>query len=187
MAGPCGAKTGDVTLDPSTFRAAGDALGHVAPYVVAAIAIAFVLLWFRARSIAPRRAARAQVGAVPVRVGEDGELEVLLITTRGRARWTVPKGWPMRGLADHQAAAREALEEAGVRGHVDPTPIGAFDYAKKNRRGPFRVTLYRLDVEAQQRRFRERGQRKSQWLSIDEAADRIEWPGLAAAVRDLRP
>jgi 8-oxo-dGTP pyrophosphatase MutT (NUDIX family) len=175
-----------VTFLPSVFHTVGDWVAHVSPYVVAAIVAAALLLLLRMRAVAPRRAGRAQVGAVPVRVGPDGKLEVLLITTRGSARWTVPKGWPMRGLADHEAAAREAFEEAGVRGRVLPTPIGAFEYAKRRRRGRFRVTLYRLDVETQANRFRERGQRKSRWLSTQEAAERIEWPGLAAAVRELQ-
>ena len=174
-----------MTLDPSVFHAAGAMLAHYAPYAAATIAVILALLGLRLRSRRPVRALRAQVGAVPVRSRPDGSLEVLLITTRGSGRWTVPKGWPMRGLSDHEAAAREAFEEAGVRGRIDPAAIGSFEYAKKNRRERYRVTLYRLDVESQATRFRERGQRQSRWLPTREAAERIQWPGLAATVRSL--
>ena len=152
--------------------------------VAVAIVIGLALLFSLRRASA--RIAGAQVAAVPVRRTATGTLEVLLITTRGSGRWTVPKGWPMRGLPDPDAAAREAYEEAGVRGRVDPRPIGSFEYVKRNRfASPLRVTVYRLDVERQVRHFRERGQRKSVWLEPVRAAERVAWPGLAAAIRAL--
>jgi 8-oxo-dGTP pyrophosphatase MutT (NUDIX family) len=155
-----------------------------------AIALAVVLL-VRLRRRAPEplpQVVGEQVAAVPVRVDAQGALEVLLVTTRGSGRWTVPKGWPMRGLSDHDAAAREAYEEAGVRGRVDPRPIGSFEYSKRtDASGRLRVTLYRLDVEREVRRFRERGQRKSRWLAPGSAAELVPWPGLAEALRALEP
>jgi ADP-ribose pyrophosphatase YjhB (NUDIX family) len=54
--------------------------------------------------------ARLQVGALPIRFSDDGSIEILLITTRTSKRWTVPKGWPIKGLKAHEAAAREARE-----------------------------------------------------------------------------
>ncbi|WP_153885555.1 NUDIX domain-containing protein [Microvirga tunisiensis] len=38
----------------------------------------------------------------------------MLVTTRGRKRWIVPKGWPVPGLQPYESAAREAFEEAGL-------------------------------------------------------------------------
>ena len=69
-------------------------------------------------------AAKRQIAAVPVRRGSHGEIEVLVISTRGSGRWTVPKGWPMNGRSDAEAAAQEAFEEAGVRGIIATEPIG---------------------------------------------------------------
>ena len=66
---------------------------------------------------ARKPAASAQYAALPYRETASG-LEFLLITTRRTRRWIVPKGWPMDGHAPHAAAAREALEEAGVSGDV---------------------------------------------------------------------
>ena len=53
-------------------------------------------------------------------------IEVLLITARRSGRWIVPKGHPIRGLPVHEAAAREAWEEAGVQGRVNPAPLGRY-------------------------------------------------------------
>jgi ADP-ribose pyrophosphatase YjhB (NUDIX family) len=52
-----------------------------------------------------------QVAALPIVETAGGPL-VLLITTRGRGRWTIPRGWPKLGLTDADQAAQEAAEEA---------------------------------------------------------------------------
>ena len=59
---------------------------------------------------------RVQYGALPYRFAADGSLEVLIVTTRRTRRWIIPKGWPIHGLTPAKSAAREAFEEAGVRG-----------------------------------------------------------------------
>ena len=55
---------------------------------------------------------RSQIAAMPIRRAADGSTELLLVTSRTTRRWIVPKGWPIKGLKDHDAAAREAYEEA---------------------------------------------------------------------------
>jgi 8-oxo-dGTP pyrophosphatase MutT (NUDIX family) len=57
-------------------------------------------------------------------------LEILLLTTRRSKRWIIPKGWPIKGLRPAKSAAREAFEEAGVRGRVGAKSIGLFAYDK---------------------------------------------------------
>ena len=52
----------------------------------------------------------------------------MLVTSRGRQRWIIPKGWPHKGRAPHRSAAREAFEEAGVVGKVRRRPVGTFSY-----------------------------------------------------------
>src|SRR5690606_23483459 len=75
------------------------------------------------------RSERRQVAALPWRRGGDG-LEVLLITSRETGRWVVPKGGRMPGRTDAEAAAEEAVEEAGVTGRVVESPCGTFRYLK---------------------------------------------------------
>ena len=72
------------------------------------------------------------------------ETEVLLVTSRGRGRWILPKGWPMDGLDDAHAAAQEAWEEAGVSGHVTGPALGSFGYVKLAEEGE--ATACRADV-----------------------------------------
>ena len=129
---------------------------------------------------------KAQVAALPVRPSESG-LDVLLITSRETRRWVIPKGWPMKGRKDHQAAAQEALEEAGVAGKISKRPIGAFTYQKRltDRVEACRVMVYILDVDTQLGSWREKDQRKRKWFSQQEAADRISEPALASMILAL--
>src|SRR5688572_19108780 len=76
------------------------------------------------------KAVRVQHGALPYRVGRDGVVEILLVTSRGTRRWIIPKGWPIKGLKPARSAAREAYEEAGVRGAIGSKAIGSFVYDK---------------------------------------------------------
>src|ERR1700743_3757466 len=93
----------------------------------------------------------AQVAALPLKLAEGSIERVLLLTSRETRRWVIPKGWPMKGLKPYEAAAREALEEAGLKGHIEKKPIGTFTYFKR-REAHFdicRVDVYLLRVEKQ--------------------------------------
>ena len=59
------------------------------------------------------RKKKRQVAALPFRISGN-QREVLLITSRETRRWVIPKGWPMKGKKDWEAAATEAFEEAGA-------------------------------------------------------------------------
>jgi len=128
-----------------------------------------------------------QVGALPVRVGEDGVRQVLLLTSRETKRWVIPKGWPMKGRKPWQAAAREALEEAGVVGRARKKSIGNFLYFKR-RATSFdlcRVDVYLLDFAKQLETWREIGQRETRWVALEEAAEMVDEQGLAAILRKI--
>ncbi len=79
---------------------------------------------------AGRRAIRVQYAALPYRITKPGVLEFMLITSRGTGRWIIPKGWPMKGRKPPKAAAREAFEEAGLRGEIGGKAVGSFTYEK---------------------------------------------------------
>ncbi len=53
-----------------------------------------------------------QSGVIPYRIIE-GKVEILLITTRKRQGWVIPKGGLCKGMSPHDSAAKEAWEEAG--------------------------------------------------------------------------
>ena len=130
---------------------------------------------------------RAQVAALPVRRSATGELEVLLITSRDTGRWIIPKGWPMRARKDHQAAAQEALEEAGVSGSIRKKPMGAYVYKKQlpDRVEACRVMVYVLEVREARDVWRESGQRQRQWFTPAAAAAHVSEPRLAAMIRRI--
>ena len=74
------------------------------------------------------REATSHVAAICYRV-RDGEIEFLLVKTRA-GRWTFPKGRVENDVTRSAAAAREAYEEAGVRGKVDPLPFVTYLHSK---------------------------------------------------------
>ena len=127
---------------------------------------------------------RQQYAALPWRKGKEG-LEILLITSRETRRWVIPKGWPMITLAAHNAAAQEAWEEAGVRGEVAATSIGAFRYHKRMKSGPpqrCRVDVYPLAVAVEEKDWPEKRQRQRRWIPALEAARMVEEPGLRVLI-----
>ena len=122
-----------------------------------------------------------QYAALPYRLAAHGQVEVLLITSRESRRWVIPKGWPMKGKKPHAAAAKEALQEAGVVGRVEKLPLGAYDYIKRLKNGaPLACTVevFPMQVVRQRKRWREKGQRIVHWFPADEAADNVDEEGL---------
>jgi 8-oxo-dGTP pyrophosphatase MutT (NUDIX family) len=137
-----------------------------------------------------KRTARSetrQVAALPWRLTDEGR-QILMITSRETRRWVIPKGGRMVGKTDPEAAAQEAMEEAGVRGEMDPTSIGVFRYAKGLKDGGVRqcvVSVYPLQVLVQLGAWPEAHQRERRWMSLSEAADLVHEPDLAALIRDF--
>ena len=72
---------------------------------------------------------KKQYAALPWRYAGSGR-EVLLISSRDTGRWVIPKGWPISDLDPSASAAREAWEEAGVRGKTETEPMGLYSYDK---------------------------------------------------------
>jgi 8-oxo-dGTP pyrophosphatase MutT (NUDIX family) len=134
------------------------------------------------------REPRSQAAALPWRRGAEG-VEVLLVTSRETRRWVVPKGWPIRGLKAPQTAAREAYEEAGVKGSM-AKKVGVFHYDKRLASGrvqKVRVGLYPLKVDSEDQAWPEAEQREKLWTSPAEAADLVQEPELAALLRGFAP
>jgi 8-oxo-dGTP pyrophosphatase MutT (NUDIX family) len=117
----------------------------------------------------------------------NGQLEVLLVTSRETRRWVIPKGWPMRDLADHLAAAEEAWEEAGVKGSLDDTVLGTFTYDKRRRSEviPLEVTVYLMTVVEVFDKWPEAHERDRAWFSVPDAAEAIAEPELRAIILSL--
>jgi len=142
----------------------------------------------KTRSAKKPRAERVQYGALPYRRAGEADMQVLLVTSRGTKRWIIPKGWPIKGLKPAEAAAREAYEEAGVRGRVG-RPLGNYVYDKfsENRQAsmPCEVKVYPLAVKRQLKQWPESKQRQVQWYTAEEAAALVGDAGLRELILRL--
>lgn len=125
---------------------------------------------------------RTQVGAVPYRRGKRGQLEVLLISTF-TIGWAIPKGNQDNGYSPHEAAALEALEEAGAVGQVEPREIGRFSYDKWGSERTVRV--FPMRVLRMLSIWDEKDSRERRWLPINKAIKAVESPELAKILRAL--
>lgn len=127
-----------------------------------------------------------QTGVLPWRLVRNKRLEVLLVTSRRSGRWMIPKGWPMPGKSLAEAAAQEAFEEAGIKGTVDPTPIGTFRHVKQKFLGgdlEVSIVVHPMWVDREFPKWPELGQRKRRWFSPKDAAKRVDSPELGDLIR----
>jgi 8-oxo-dGTP pyrophosphatase MutT (NUDIX family) len=117
---------------------------------------------------------RVQYGALPYRLADDASVEVLLVTSRETKRWIIPKGWPIKGLKPSKAAAREAYEEAGVRGRIAGRAFGHYIYEKRLEDSvnavPCQVEVFPLLVKQQLKDWPESKQRVARWFPAAQAA-----------------
>jgi 8-oxo-dGTP pyrophosphatase MutT (NUDIX family) len=128
-----------------------------------------------------------QYAALPYRRRRDGAIEVLLITSRETKRWVIPKGWPAPGLAPHDSAKKEAVEESGVVGRISDRSIGFYHYTKQivNVAVHCKVEVFPLEVETQLGSWLEEGQRDIQWFDSQAASEAVQEPELSALIRNL--
>jgi 8-oxo-dGTP pyrophosphatase MutT (NUDIX family) len=109
-----------------------------------------------------------RVSAVCFRDGEHGP-EFLLVRTSDGRFWTIPKGHVERGESHHEAASREAEEEAGVVGEVSRSPFTVYRYPTAG--GPCEEVV----VDAYLLQFERMGdpkkseQRELRWAEEEEA------------------
>lgn len=109
----------------------------------------------------------------------------MLITSRGTGRWIIPKGWPVDGLAPHEAAAREAVEEGGLVGRIGAHPIGTYRYEKQEIEADCEVAVFALEVVGQLLQWPEQHERRKGWFALQEAAEAVQEPELADVIRNL--
>ncbi len=123
-----------------------------------------------------------QSGVIPYRI-KNNQIEVLLITNRRGKRWIIPKGIIEPDLTPQDSAAKEAYEEAGVRGTVFPDLLGTYTYEKWG--GVCTVKVYLLKVEALYADWLESYFRQRQWFSLEEAITAIEHPTIKDILNNL--
>lgn len=133
--------------------------------------------------------ARTQFAALCWRM-KRGKMQVLVITSRRRKRWIVPKGWPIEGKTPAQSAAVEAWEEAGVRGEASESCIGVYSYARlrgEDTMLPCVVMLYPVKVKSLKAKYPERAERRRKWVSVKKAGKLVDERALEKLIRGFAP
>ncbi len=107
-----------------------------------------------------------QSGVIPVYKGK-----VVLITASGSRRWITPKGSIEWELSAQESAAKEALEEAGIKGEVLPEEVGTYTYEKLG--GRYKVRLYFMEVTKLKDNWDERAFRKRKLFTPKQAIKKV--------------
>jgi 8-oxo-dGTP pyrophosphatase MutT (NUDIX family) len=123
-----------------------------------------------------------QAGVVPYRFEQD-ELQILLITSRGRKRWIIPKGIIGYGFSPQESAENEAYEEAGIKGKIDPSQIGEYKFLKWG--GEVTVKVFLFKVTQEQNDWPESSFRQRKWVSVEEAAQLVDIEDLRKILHNL--
>lgn len=119
-----------------------------------------------------------------------GKVQVLLVTSRRRKRWIVPKGWPMEGKTPAQCAMVEAWEEAGVLGEANDTCLGVYSYERlrgEDDTMPCLALLYPVAVKKLKAKFPEARDRRRKWVSRKKAAKMVKHRELGKLITGFKP
>ncbi|KAI4375427.1 hypothetical protein MLD38_013293 [Melastoma candidum] len=133
-------------------------------------------------------------GCIPYRVVEEEEeeerrtakrVEVLMVTSPNRDDLVFPKGGWEDDETVEEAACREALEEAGVRGMLSEKSIGTWEFRSKSSSqegcgspvGGCKGHMFTLEVTEELDAWAEQDHRDRRWLTVKEAFElcRYEW------------
>lgn len=103
-----------------------------------------------------------QSAVIPFRF-EKGIFQILIISTRKRKNWIIPKGIIEIGLSGKKSAEKEAFEEAGVQGKLLSNKVGKYSYKKWG--DICNVDVYALEVELILDKWEE-DSRNRKWIEI---------------------
>jgi 8-oxo-dGTP pyrophosphatase MutT (NUDIX family) len=103
-------------------------------------------------------------------------VEFLLVNTNGGNKWTFPKGSPEARLSHSQAAEREAAEEGGALGTIEPRHFHLYIHSKGLFWEPdgvqeFVVKAFLMEVHEMRRP--DEPMRRPTWFSPEEARRRL--------------
>ncbi|KAM0894182.1 hypothetical protein ACQ4PT_024637 [Festuca glaucescens] len=120
----------------------------------------------------------------PCRLGDDrGQVDVLMISTPNRTDMVFPKGGWEDDEDVYQAACREAMEEAGVKGVIDRTTLGHWVFKSKSSqqssspRGACKGYIFAMEVIEELESWPEQATHGRRWVSPGEAYQlcRYDW------------
>jgi 8-oxo-dGTP pyrophosphatase MutT (NUDIX family) len=103
-------------------------------------------------------------------------VEFLLVNTNGGNKWTFPKGSPEARLSHSQAAEREAAEEAGALGTIEPRHFHLYIHSKGvfwHAGGVQEFVVKAFLMEIHELRRGDEPMRNPTWFSPEEARRRL--------------
>ncbi|CAL9762836.1 unnamed protein product [Musa acuminata subsp. burmannicoides] len=127
---------------------------------------------------------RLVAGCIPYKIigkpdNQSGDLinrvEVLMISSPGRHDFVFPKGGWETDETVCEAACREALEEAGVRGIIDEIELGNWVFRSKSSQGTCsqeggcRGHIFALEVTEELDNWPEQKMHGRKWVALEEA------------------
>lgn len=137
---------------------------------------------------------RLVAGCVPYRTKKDegnpcslgnepGRMEVLMISTPNRTDMVFPKGGWEDDEDVYEAASREAMEEAGVKGIIDRATLGHWVFKSKSSqksnspRGACKGYIFAMEVTEELESWPEQATHGRRWVSLGEAYQlcRYDW------------
>ncbi|EOY03051.1 hypothetical protein QUC31_017856 [Theobroma cacao] len=129
---------------------------------------------------------RLVVGCIPYRyktssVEEKQELEVLVISSQKGKGMLFPKGGWEIDESKKEAASRETLEEAGVRGIVEHE-LGKWNFKSKTHDTHYEGYMFPLLVQEQLDIWPEKNVRQREWMSVDKARKACQYSWMKEAL-----
>jgi 8-oxo-dGTP pyrophosphatase MutT (NUDIX family) len=111
-----------------------------------------------------------QSAVIPyVRVNQ--ETKILLITTRKKKKWTLPKGIVESNLSPEESALKEAYEEAGIEGKIPNGLLDVFYYNKWG--GTCKVEVFSMPITVCYEDWPEKNLRSRELFPVSEAIQAI--------------
>jgi 8-oxo-dGTP pyrophosphatase MutT (NUDIX family) len=103
-------------------------------------------------------------------------VEFLLVNTNGGNKWTFPKGSPEARLSHSQSAEREAAEEAGALGTIEPRHFHLYIHSKGVFWQPGGVQEFVVKaflMEVHELRVADEPERNPTWFRAEDARQRL--------------
>ncbi|XP_050120255.1 nudix hydrolase 13, mitochondrial-like isoform X2 [Malus sylvestris] len=117
------------------------------------------------------------------------KLLVLMISSPSRDDLVFPKGGWEDDETMSEAACREALEEAGVKGVLGDNPLGAWEYRSKSKQkscslqGGCKGFMFAMEVTEELDSWPEQANYGRKWLTIEEAFRSCRYDWMREALR----
>ncbi|KAK7290578.1 hypothetical protein RIF29_05101 [Crotalaria pallida] len=118
-------------------------------------------------------------------------LEVLMVSSPNRDDLVFPKGGWENDETVTEAACREALEEAGVKGILRETPLGIWEFRSKSSQdlssleGGCRGYMFALEVTEELEDWPEQNNRDRRWLNINGAFRLCRYDWMCNALKEF--